>query len=183
MLKWESVIEYTFLSEFDLLQDTREDIRRKPWANSAVQEASDAYFWILCALEEIHQLNIEIRQVITKIKAEDTYLRQAVDQLKDQDPLLSYQVEKYCLEHAWFNVIHMRRFHALAWHPSFSGSMKPGEVADNQQREELGLSFLDAATEYYEGDADDSEDDEECEEVTETQRQQDIESIMAAFLS
>ncbi len=38
----------------------------------------------------------------------------------------------------------------------------------NQQCEELGLSFLDAATEYYEGDANDSEDDEECEEVTET---------------
>ena len=67
-------------------------------------------------------------------------------------------------------------------HPSFSGSLKPGEVADNHQREELGLSALDDATDHYKGDTNISDDDEEeGEEVTETQKQQDIESIMTAF--
>ncbi len=66
MLKWEDVIEYTLLSEFDLLKDTREDIREKPWANSAVREASDAYYRIIRAQEEVHQLNIEIRRFVTK---------------------------------------------------------------------------------------------------------------------
>ncbi|SJL18705.1 uncharacterized protein ARMOST_22304 [Armillaria ostoyae] len=154
MLKWEDVIEYTFLSEFDLLQDTREDIREKPWANSAIREASDAYYWIVRAQEEVHQLNIEIRRVITKIKAEEKYLRQAIDELKVNDPSLSYQVEKYRLERAQFDD---------TW-------------------EELGLSALDDATDHYEGDTNISDDDEEeGEEVTETQKQQDIESIMTAF--
>ncbi|KAK0235526.1 hypothetical protein EDD85DRAFT_922576 [Armillaria nabsnona] len=75
MLKWEDVIAYTFLSEFDLLKDTREDICEKPWANSAIQEASDAYYRIIYAQEEVHRLNIEIRRFVTKIKAKEKYLR------------------------------------------------------------------------------------------------------------
>ncbi|PBK80468.1 hypothetical protein ARMGADRAFT_1048995 [Armillaria gallica] len=98
MLKWEDVVEYTFLSEFDLLKDTREDICEKPWANSAVREASDAYYQIIRAQEEVHRLNIEIHRFVTKIKAEEKYLRRAVDELKVNDPSLSYQVKKYRLE-------------------------------------------------------------------------------------
>ncbi len=76
----------------------------------------------------------------------------------------------------------MRCFHALARHPSFSGSLKPGEVADSHQQEELGLSALDDATDHHEGDTNISdEEEEEGEEVAETQKQQDIESIMTAF--
>ncbi|PBL04557.1 hypothetical protein ARMGADRAFT_1071001 [Armillaria gallica] len=131
MLKWEDVVEYTFLSEFDLLKDMREDIREKPWANSAIREASDAYYQIIRAQEEVHWLNIEIHRFVTKIKAEEKYLQQAVDELK---------------------------------------------------REELGLSALDDATDHHEGDTNISDDEEEeGEEVAETQKQQDIESIMTAF--
>ncbi len=74
MLKWEDVIEYTFLSEFDLLKNTTEDIRENPWANSAIREASDAYYRIIHAQEEVHRLNIKIRQFVTKIKAKEKYL-------------------------------------------------------------------------------------------------------------
>lgn len=73
-LNWDDAIEYTFLSQFDLLWDTRDDIRKKPWASSAVREATDAYYRIICVKEEIHCLNIEICRVVTKIKAEDEYL-------------------------------------------------------------------------------------------------------------
>ncbi|KAK0229527.1 hypothetical protein EDD85DRAFT_923122 [Armillaria nabsnona] len=53
----------------------QEDICEKPWVNSAVREASDAYYWIIRAQEEVHWLNIEICQFVTKIKAKEKYLR------------------------------------------------------------------------------------------------------------
>ncbi|KAK0221122.1 hypothetical protein EDD85DRAFT_960288 [Armillaria nabsnona] len=50
------------------------------------------------------------------------------------------------------------------------------------KREELGLSALNDATDHHEGDTNISdEEEEEGEEVAETQKQQDIESIMTAF--
>ncbi len=35
-LNWDDAIEYTFVSQFDLLQDTRDNIHKKPWTSSAV---------------------------------------------------------------------------------------------------------------------------------------------------
>ncbi|KIK17789.1 hypothetical protein PISMIDRAFT_52478, partial [Pisolithus microcarpus 441] len=32
-LRWEEVVEYAFLADFDLLRDTREDISQRPWAH------------------------------------------------------------------------------------------------------------------------------------------------------
>ena len=43
-LKWEQVIEYAFLADFDLLQDTREDISQHPWAHPTARFALDTYF-------------------------------------------------------------------------------------------------------------------------------------------
>ncbi|KAF8814646.1 hypothetical protein BYT27DRAFT_7044033, partial [Phlegmacium glaucopus] len=34
-LTWDSVVQYAFLSNFDLLSDTRKDIQLRPWATPA----------------------------------------------------------------------------------------------------------------------------------------------------
>ncbi|KAG2136207.1 hypothetical protein BD769DRAFT_1626952 [Suillus cothurnatus] len=61
-LKWEDVVEYVFLADFDLLHDTH-----------------------MCrACEEIQRLNVEIRCLATYIRDEDSYLRRCEDQLKDR---------------------------------------------------------------------------------------------------
>ncbi len=136
--------------------------------------------------EEIQCLNIEIHRVVTKIKAEDKYLQRAVSDLTDHNPLLAHQIEKYCLERARFDTIHMQHFHALARHPSCSGNLKPGDVVYNLQRTELGLSTIDNSIDVddakHNGNHSDEEDkDEEEEEIMEIQKQQEIESIMLAF--
>ena len=38
---------YTFLADFDLLRDTRQDIRSRPWATPAGRLALDNYFKVL----------------------------------------------------------------------------------------------------------------------------------------
>ena len=46
-LSWEQVVEYMFLSDFNLLRDTRQDIRKEPWATPAGRLAMDGYFNLL----------------------------------------------------------------------------------------------------------------------------------------
>ncbi|KAJ7824252.1 hypothetical protein B0H14DRAFT_3469498 [Mycena olivaceomarginata] len=45
-LAWETVVEYAFLAEFDLLREGREDIRAEPWALPAGRAAMDQHFKI-----------------------------------------------------------------------------------------------------------------------------------------
>ena len=52
-LAWEEVVEYAFLSDFDLLRDAHQDIRSQPWATPAGHQAMDGYFKLLCSEEEI----------------------------------------------------------------------------------------------------------------------------------
>lgn len=66
-LQWKDVVNYVFLSEFDLLRDARQDVRTRPWARPAGRMAMDLYFKIQRAKEEIDRLNIEIPRVITYI--------------------------------------------------------------------------------------------------------------------
>ena len=60
-LDWDQVVEYTFLADFDLLRDTRQDIRTCPWATPAACLAMDSYFKVLWAAEEIQCLNVHVR--------------------------------------------------------------------------------------------------------------------------
>ncbi|KAJ7878494.1 hypothetical protein B0H14DRAFT_2201404, partial [Mycena olivaceomarginata] len=59
-LSWEEVVDYTFLSDLDLLQTSHCDILTEGWAQPAGHEAMDNYFKILDANKEIKHLNIDI---------------------------------------------------------------------------------------------------------------------------
>ena len=60
VLDWDQVVEYDFLSDFDLLRDARQDICRKPWATPATRLAIDQAFKLERAEEEVAWLNIEV---------------------------------------------------------------------------------------------------------------------------
>ena len=53
------------VADFDLLHDTRQDIRTLDWAQIANREGTVMYFGLKCAKEEICRLNIEIRRLLT----------------------------------------------------------------------------------------------------------------------
>ncbi|KAK0493781.1 hypothetical protein EDD18DRAFT_1078057 [Armillaria luteobubalina] len=52
-LQWEQVVEYTFLSDFNLLHDIRQDMSEHKWATPAGKKALDMYFKICQVKEEI----------------------------------------------------------------------------------------------------------------------------------
>jgi hypothetical protein len=59
-LTWVNTIT---LADFDLLHDTH--IRLLPWTQPAHREATSLHFGIIQAQEEITQLNVEIRRLVT----------------------------------------------------------------------------------------------------------------------
>lgn len=64
-LTWEKVINTVTLADFDVLRDTRTDIRSLPWTQPARREATNLHFGIIRAQEEITRLNVEIRHLVT----------------------------------------------------------------------------------------------------------------------
>lgn len=133
-LQWDDVIEYGFLAEFDLLRDTRQDIRTKTWATPAGRFAMDLHFKMLRAREEIDQLNVEIRRFHTFIQDEDRFLRGKEDEFRASDVALAHQISVYRMQHGRFAALHMRRLEQISQLPGFTGSMAPGLCLTLDQR-------------------------------------------------
>jgi hypothetical protein len=117
VLDWDQVVEYAFLSDFDLLRDTRQDIRRKPWATPAARLAIDRAFKLERAEEEIARLNIEVPRLATYIRDEDIYLRAKEAELSPSHPALAHQVGIHRMERGRFNAHHLKvlgKIHLLA---------------------------------------------------------------------
>ncbi|KAJ7589290.1 hypothetical protein C8J56DRAFT_784452 [Mycena floridula] len=126
-LDWETVIECAFLSEFEMLRDSRQDIRDKPWAKPAGRSLQDKHYKILRAHEEIIRCNIEISRLWTQM-ADETALLEAREQaVSATDPALAYQIRQYRLERGRYNVLHIKRFTKLAKDPRFTGSLAVGK--------------------------------------------------------
>jgi hypothetical protein len=129
-LSWNDIVEYAFLSEFDLLRDSRQDIRERPWSRPACRVAMDQHFKILRAHEEILRLNIEIPRVITYMRDEEAFLLKKECDLREVDPLLANQIALRRADQGRFNDLHLQRFHKLANLPGFTGSILPGVSRD-----------------------------------------------------
>ncbi|KAJ3567963.1 hypothetical protein NP233_g6025 [Leucocoprinus birnbaumii] len=124
-LTWRQVVDYAFIADFDLLRDSRQDIRQKPWAQPANRVLMNTHFKIEQAHEEIKRLNIEIWCVITHMDHEEAFLRAKEAEVKVDDPSLACQIAKYRLIRTGFYPLHHRCFEKLATLPLFTGSLTP----------------------------------------------------------
>ncbi|KAI6110291.1 hypothetical protein EDD16DRAFT_1694427 [Pisolithus croceorrhizus] len=129
MLRWEQVIEYTFLADFDLLWDMCEDISQHLWADPTAHFAIDTYFKMHRAEEEIKCLNIKICQVITYMCDEEHFLHMCKEKISNIHPALTHQVSQCHKCHSQFNGSHLKCLHDIAILPGFSGTLHPGESA------------------------------------------------------
>ncbi|KAJ7577336.1 hypothetical protein C8J56DRAFT_1007167 [Mycena floridula] len=97
-LDWATVVEYAFLSEFELLRDSRQDIREKPWATPGGQALLDQHFKILQARKEITRCNVEICRLVTKIHDEKEFLDERRQAIHGTNPTLAHQISVYQAE-------------------------------------------------------------------------------------
>jgi len=126
-LTLEEVVEYTFLSDFQLLQDTCKDISQRPWASPTACLALDTFFKMCRAQEEIIRLNVEIRRFVTYLQDEDRYLRACEEKLLTSHPTLAYQIQVLRNVRGRFNSSHLERLVAITRLQGFSGTLEPGK--------------------------------------------------------
>ncbi|KAJ7190918.1 hypothetical protein GGX14DRAFT_381613 [Mycena pura] len=174
-LSWEQVVDYAFLSDFDLLHDGREDIRNEPWAKPSGRIAMDMYFKIERAGETIKRLNIQIKRLITYIRDEDDCLRRAEVSVRESEgEAMAHQVHLYRMRQGRFHDEHRHRLYTLRKVPGFSGSLEPGTPINKERLPVAGAVLVppralspppepgpdsDDSEDGAEPDSDDSEDE------------------------
>ncbi|KAE9391456.1 hypothetical protein BT96DRAFT_1001317 [Gymnopus androsaceus JB14] len=108
-VSWEEVLEFSYLSEFDILWDTREDIRGQKWATQKNRMLMQEFFKLIRAKNELPRLHVEIRRLFTYMRDEEQRLNAAAKDLEETDPALALQVILHWQEHGCFNDIHCWR--------------------------------------------------------------------------
>ena len=129
-LQWDEVVEYAFLSDFDLLRDARQEIQHRPWATPAGRLAMDTHFKLLHAHEEIDRLNVEIRRFATHLRDEDYGLRSHEKALHPTNPALAHQIRTYRMLRGRFKAHHERCLSGIAKMLDFTGTIVPGECLE-----------------------------------------------------
>ncbi|KAG1906113.1 uncharacterized protein F5891DRAFT_1125597 [Suillus fuscotomentosus] len=114
MLKWEEVVEYAFLANFDLLHDSHDDVSHRPWAMPSVRQATNLYFKTCRTREEITQLNIEVRRLATYLRDEEHYLRECQRQAEASHLVLAHQINLWRQVRSRFNSHHLQRLQDIA---------------------------------------------------------------------
>jgi hypothetical protein len=126
-LVWAEVIKTTTLAEFDLLRDTRSDIRQLPWAQPERREAGRLYFGIKRVLEEIRRLNIEITRIITFSIDEHVDFHRAIGTNCVTRPHVARELsERWQYKSRIYESI-AQCFVKTSRLPGFSGTLFPGE--------------------------------------------------------
>ena len=82
------------VADFDLLRETREDIRSKPWTKPLNRRAMNLQFNIRRAHEEIVRLNVEIRRLLTSMFDEHVDFYHAVQTVSATSPNLAFELEE-----------------------------------------------------------------------------------------
>ncbi|KAF8203394.1 hypothetical protein K438DRAFT_1580548, partial [Mycena galopus ATCC 62051] len=141
-LTWQTVVDYAFLADFDLLREGREDIRAEPWALPAGRAAMDQHYKMLRADEEIQRLNLEIPRLITYMADERDFLMYHESRLHDEGKeALAHQVHVARMERERFDAVHMDRLVRLSKETGFTASLSCG-VSVSQERRVPGAGEL-----------------------------------------
>ncbi|PPQ92117.1 LOW QUALITY PROTEIN: hypothetical protein CVT25_007973 [Psilocybe cyanescens] len=92
VLTWEMVIAAINLANFDLLQDTQQDIRTLEWVQPANREGMIMYFQIKQAKEELVCLNMEIQQLLTFLYDDHVNHYHAICANLNVNPPLAFEI-------------------------------------------------------------------------------------------
>ncbi|KAL0564021.1 hypothetical protein V5O48_018033 [Marasmius crinis-equi] len=173
-LDYKEVMEYTFLSDFDLLSDTRTDVRQQPWAEPKNRLLVTKVFQLLQSEEEIERLNNEIQSLYTYMKEEAEFLQYMELELKERDPILAHQIRLHGWERARSNDLHYQRLKKIrslpGFHEGWNRFFRPGigikglkRGGDGEGvREEARDEPMDGSTPEDDGDSEGEEDEDEA---------------------
>ena len=184
-LKWEEVVGYTFLSDFDLLRDVCQDVSMLPWASPMAHRAMDLHFKMCRVQEKIQRLNIEIRRLVTYIHDEERYLHECKNQLRTLHPGLAHQVMQGNVR-GRFTLRHLKCLGDIAVLPGFSGTLTVGESVQKAQGESASNAVVCLPTHMSRDSPMDATDSSRSVDAANTQNdledEQDAEDLAEAVL-
>lgn len=122
---WTKVSHYQFLEEFVLLQDTRNDMREKPWAHPEMRATTKLYRRVQRAEEEIVRLNVEVHRLHTAILDEDVLFATVHQSMLPTNPLCG-AIADFALRRQRINAELMQRIDQIYRLPGYSGVQGPG---------------------------------------------------------
>jgi hypothetical protein len=114
------------VADFDLLQNTRCDIRTLPWADQERREAMNLHFRVKRAKEEIHRLDIEIPRLVTFMLDDDYAYAMAINRCKHSSPDMAFHLAEERQYRNKINFAISRRLVQTSRLPGFSGTLVPG---------------------------------------------------------
>ncbi|KAJ3751717.1 hypothetical protein EV360DRAFT_56461 [Lentinula raphanica] len=163
-LDWSQVTHYSFLDQFNILQDTRHSVLDKPWANPVIRQLMKQHRRVLRAKEEIVRCNVEIRRLHTSIIDEEKHFDQVLERLRETS--IYHPVHDFIHRRCAVNRLLLSRLHQTHALSGFTGHQSPG------QRKGSG-SVVDSTTPVMQnlpdpdsdGDSNGEEDDEEVERL------------------
>jgi hypothetical protein len=124
---WADVANIVTLAEFDLLRDTRTDIRELPWADPVRREAMVLYFGIKRAKEEIIRLNVEIARLITFMLDDHVDYVRAIRAKVMEYPPLAHELSNQLQHRSNVNRSISERLVKASRLVGFTGSLIPGQ--------------------------------------------------------
>ena len=126
-LTWVQVVDYGFLGEFDLLRNSRTDVRNKEWAKPGSRELTTRYMELSRAREEIDRLNVEIKRLRTYMHYEAQDYEDAVSRVSAKDPALAAEIARRWALRRAVNTLHEQRLGQVFAMPGFSGNTDLGK--------------------------------------------------------
>ncbi|KAF8575936.1 hypothetical protein K439DRAFT_1298191, partial [Ramaria rubella] len=109
----QTVLDYVYLAQFDLLCESWHLLPELPWAQPAEREATTAYFKLARSREEVERVNIEVTQLCTYMDDEEEYLLRHVERLQVSDPEIGHEILQHLQWLMDVNHIHRQRIHRL----------------------------------------------------------------------
>ncbi|KAJ7040517.1 hypothetical protein C8F04DRAFT_1253819 [Mycena alexandri] len=129
-LTFAEVLQTTSIAEFDILRDTRQDIRQQPWTQPARREAMVLYFGIKRAKEEIRRLNVEITRLLTFLVDEHVDYYRAIATNLITNPPLAAELQRRWRRASRISAAICKRIKQTSNLVGFSGTIFPGQRED-----------------------------------------------------
>lgn len=126
VLDFQQVVEYSFLSEFEFLHTSRNDITQRPWAHPLVRNAMISWMKTQRAKEEITRLNVEARRLMTYIRDSSVAQQNAIQHLCKTDPALATELQERHDAQSSINTLLLQQLRKMQLLPGFSGWRTPG---------------------------------------------------------
>ncbi|KAF7976738.1 hypothetical protein HWV62_5710 [Athelia sp. TMB] len=157
ILDWKQILDYTFISEFELLKYSRshQDITIQAWSRPIYREAVAKYYKLRAAHEEITRVNVEARRLRTAIHDEHLHYEDCITELGPSDPQLAAELRSRYATRRRVNALHGRKLDMLESLAGFTGirgvgTRRGGSSAregrsDTPDSDDMARAFMTAA--------------------------------------